>query len=143
LAYRLLGNAHEDVLTAFETYLKTVFKYLIKCNLPERANELTTKKHISTKCQNIDRARSLYEDLSVDPFGSLVEEDLEFLRINIGKRHVIGHNLSMADDAYADAFESAQPGRTVGLLGEEIKRFAEVCSAVIEDLEGHLALTAP
>jgi hypothetical protein len=29
LAYRLMGNAHEDVLTAFEATLKTVYLYKV------------------------------------------------------------------------------------------------------------------
>jgi hypothetical protein len=34
LAYRLMGNAHEDVLTAFETALKTVLRHLVRQFLP-------------------------------------------------------------------------------------------------------------
>lgn len=30
LAYRILGNAHEDVVTAFETYLKTAYRFLVR-----------------------------------------------------------------------------------------------------------------
>lgn len=33
LAYRLLGNAHEDVLTAFETYLKTTHRWFRRRDL--------------------------------------------------------------------------------------------------------------
>src|SRR5258706_442999 len=30
LSYRLLGNAHEDILTAYETAQKTVYQYLVR-----------------------------------------------------------------------------------------------------------------
>ncbi len=62
-------------------------------------------------------------------------EDLDFLQLNIEERHVVGYNLSMADEAYSQAVSSKQPGQTVELLADEIIRFAEVCGTVITRLE--------
>lgn len=131
LAYRLLGNAHEDVLTVFETYLKTIFRFLVKNRLPEQARMLSAKKMVGNKFQNVERGRELFAKVDLDPYDSLPEADLNFLRLNIEKRHVIGHNLSMADDTYFEAAQSEQPGQTVPLLAEEILRFAEICGMVI------------
>lgn len=138
LAYRLLGNAHEDVLTAFETYQKVVYRHLVSKRLSDQAAELRTKKAIGNRFQNIERARELWRNLELDPFAILSEVDLDKLQLNIEKRHVVGHNLSMADEAYAEAAkagEREQPGRTVQLLGDDITTFAGLCSRVIEQLE--------
>ncbi len=135
LAYRLLGNAHEDVLTAFETYLKMIYRFLVKKRLPQDAEKLCSKKAIGNRFQNIARGRELFANVGIDPYAGLEEFNLGFLRLNIEKRHVIGHNLSMADDAYAEAAKTEQPGQTVRLLGEEITRFADICKAVVVRLE--------
>jgi len=135
LAYRLLGNAHEDVLTVFETYLKTIYRFLLKRRLPEDAPKLSKKSTIGNRFQNIERGRSLFCNIGSEPYSQLTQEDLDFLQLNIEKRHVVGHNLSMADEAYSQAVSSEQPGQTVKLLADEIIRFAEVCGTVVTRLE--------
>ncbi len=135
LAYRLMGNAHEDVLTAFETALKTVYRYLVRQHRPAQAVELLSK---ITIFQNIDRVRKYFEILAIDPFSRLTGGDLAFLTINIQKRHVIGHNLGIADEHYFQLAQDKQPGETVRLLGEEINRFAAICLNVISTLEDWL-----
>lgn len=134
-AYRLMGNAHEDVLTAFETALKTIYHHLVRERLPDRAQELLGKKAVGNAFQNIQRGRARFEDLGVDPFAVLSEEDRELLRLNIEKRHVIGHNLGIVDEHYVELTQSDQPGETVRLIGGEIERFAALCLQVVFDLE--------
>ena len=136
LSYRILGNAHEDVLTAFETYQKTFYKYEIrkKYSLDER-EKLGSKAAIGNRFQNVDRAKQLYRNLNMGPFTILSPEELELLRSNIEKRHIIGHNLSMADETYSDTGKSEQPGTTVEILAEEINQFALTAKIVILELE--------
>jgi hypothetical protein len=100
LSYRILGNAHEDVLTAYETYIKTIYKYLVhkKYSLDE-AEKMVTKQVIGNRFQNIQRGQELFRKIGLELYGSLSPEDLEFLEININTRHVIGHNLSLVDEA--------------------------------------------
>jgi hypothetical protein len=138
IAYRLMGNAHEDVLTAFETMLKTVYRYLVRRHLPDQAAKLCVKKAIGNAFQNTDRCRARFAPLGIDPFASLSEDDLAFLALNIEKRHVIGHNLGIADEHYVELTQSDQPGQTVRLIGDEIGRFADTCLAVIAALEAPL-----
>ncbi len=77
LAYRLMGNAHEDVLTAFETALKAVYRHLILGRFPQQAAELRTKKAIGNAFQSVDRGRGKFERFRIDPFavlsGAMVE----------------------------------------------------------------------
>lgn len=138
LAYRLMGNAHEDVLTAFETALKAVYRHLVRKALPEEAAVLCGKKEIGTAFQNVDRAREKFGRFGLDPFGSLDPNALETLRIDIQKRHVIGHNLGLADDHYVELTQQEQPGETVALIGGEVRRFGDLCLAVVCGLEEHL-----
>ena len=136
LAYRLLGNAHEDVLTVFETYLKTIYRFLVKGQLPsEKAKKLVTKQAIGNRFQNIERGRELFNNIGVDPFDCLSSDNLDILRLNIEKRHVVGHNLSVADEAYVAVTQSEQPGRTVNLLANEINQFAEISLSIVLRLE--------
>ena len=137
-AYRLMGNAHEDVLTAFETALKTLYRHLVRERLPDKAEGLLKKKQIGNAFQNIERGRSLFERIGIDPFHVLSEGDLGLLRLNIEKRHVIGHNLGIADEHYVELTQSDQPGETVRLIGGEIERFADLCLRVVLDLERSL-----
>jgi hypothetical protein len=138
LAYRLLGNAHEDVLTAFEATLKAVYCHLIRRDLPDQAEKLCAKRGVGNAFQNISRARELFGKLNIDPFAALSAEDLGFLRLNIQKRHVIGHNLGIADEHYAELMQEEQPGETVRILGGEIARFADVCIQAVVALEENL-----
>ena len=135
LAYRIMGNAHEDVVTAFETTLKTVYRHLVRRDIPERAHSLCAKKKIGNAFQNIERTRNRFERLHIDPFDILSDEDLENMALNFEKRHVIGHNLGIADEHYAALTESDQLGETVRLIGEDTGRFADNCLAVIGGLE--------
>ena len=139
LAYRLMGNAHEDVLTAFETTMKTVYRYLIRARLPQEFESLCSEKTIRNAFQNIERGHKLFAKLDIDPFAEIAPDDLGFLRINIQKRHVVGHNLGIVDQSYAELTQEEQPGETVALLGAEIERFARICLQVIARIEHHLA----
>ena len=135
LAFRLMGNAHEDVVTAFETTLKTVYRHLVRRDMSEQAVELCGKKAIGNAFQNIGRARQKFASLGIDPFAVLSEEALSHMALNVEKRHVIGHNLGIADEHYVALTQSDQPGETVSLIGGDTGRFADNCLAVIAGLE--------
>jgi len=131
LSYRLLGNAHEDVLTAFEATLKTVYLFGI-ANRPEGAPAV---KPVANDFQNLERAEKRFKDLDFNPFDGLGEDDLATLRLNIQKRHIIGHNLGVVDAKFAEHANEARIGETVHLVGDDIKRFAAICQAVIDRLD--------
>lgn len=138
LGYRLLGNAHEDVLTAFEMTLKTVYRHLVKHGLPERAALLCSKKEIGNAFQNIERAQEKYSALGMNPFASVEQGEISTLRRCIQKRHVVGHNLGIADEHYTELTQGEQPGESIELVGAEISRFADICMKVIAELDSYL-----
>ncbi|MGY3138338.1 hypothetical protein ACVWZM_009020 [Bradyrhizobium sp. USDA 4501] len=135
LAYRMMGNAHEDVLTAFEATLKTV--YLHKATTREPAAADT--KSVGNAFQSIDRGRKHFGEFDFDPFGSLTPEALAVLTLNIQKRHVIGHNLGVADAKFAEHAGEARLGETVPLVGDDILQFAAICQLVIDNIDAWLA----
>jgi hypothetical protein len=136
LAYRLLGNAHEDVLTAFEATLKAVYlngKAQVGVNpLPKVGNDF----------QNVDKARKRYGELGIDPLVDLTDAEMAALKLNIQKRHIIGHNLGVVDDKFATHASDAKVGETVHLVGEDIRQFAAVSQKVVDALDTWLGGTA-
>jgi hypothetical protein len=137
-AYRLMGNAHEDVLTAFEATLKTVHTHLVRTHLLEQTEKLTGKKAVGNAFQNVERGREVFARIGLDPFDKLTDNEIDHIRLNIQKRHVLGHNLGMADEHYARFAEDHEPGETVTIIGEDIQHFADQCFKVIEYLEDSL-----
>jgi hypothetical protein len=129
----------QDVLTAFETALKTVYRYLVREHRPGPAAELLSSKLVF---QKIDRIREHFAVLDIDPFSAVTPADLELLTLNIQKRHVIGHNLGIADEHYTQFAQGEQPGETVALLGDDINRFADGCLKVVIQLEAWLLPSA-
>ncbi len=134
LAYRLLGNAHEDVVTALESYLKTTFRFLVRQRTPEQYQALCSKKAIGTSFQNIEKGRAQFAKLGLDPYAHIGEDDLTALQLNIEKRHIIGHNLGVIDENYAKNAANETTGETVELLASDTKKFADICMIVINRL---------
>jgi hypothetical protein len=136
LSFRLLGNAHEDVVTALETYLKAAYRHLVKQRFSnDDANRLISAKSIGNAFQNMARAREKFESLQLDPYEMLDDDDFAYLRVNIEKRHVLGHNLGLADERYSEIDTTEQPGQTVVLLVEEVARFAQLAARVVGAVE--------
>ncbi|UYN96071.1 MAG: hypothetical protein KIT25_03760 [Enhydrobacter sp.] len=130
LAYRLLGNAHEDVLTSFEATLKAVFLYGCTAATPS-----IEPPAIRNDFQNVNRGRQQFAKLGFDPFATLTVDDLATLELNIQKRHVIGHNLGIIDAKFAEHSEDARTGETVHLVGEDIREFATLARKVVDGLD--------
>jgi len=129
LAYRLLGNAHEDVLTAFEATLKAVYVY---GKTRAGANPLPK---VGNDFQNVDKTFQRFRELNLNPFEELTEPEMAALRLNIQKRHIIGHNLGVVDDKFAIHANDAKVGETVHLVGEDIRQFAAISQKVIDRLD--------
>jgi hypothetical protein len=134
-AYRLLGDAHENVVTALETYLKHVYRFVVGHRFPEEAEKRCSKEAIGNAFQNIAKARKLFAPLGLDPFASLSAADVGWIEASIAKRHVLGHNLGMADAAYVCKGGGEAPGQTVRLGTQDVLRFANLAAAVVHGLE--------
>ncbi|TFI58417.1 hypothetical protein E2493_09790 [Sphingomonas parva] len=133
LAYRLLGNAHEDVLTAFEATLKTVYLFGREAAFPG-----DPVANIGNAFQNVERGQKQFAELGFNPFDVLEDEELAALKLNIQKRHVIGHNLGVIDAKFADLSGEAGIGETVHLVGEDTRAFAIIAQKVVDGIDGWL-----
>lgn len=131
LAYRLLGNAHEDVLTAFEATLKTVYLYKVSLRGPDAPSARPGKNAF----QNVEHGQKRFAELDFDPFATLGKAELKMLALNIQKRHVIGHNLGVVDAKFTEHAADARLGETVHLVGEDIRQFAELADQVVKRLD--------
>lgn len=129
LAYRLLGNAHEDVLTAFEATLKTVYLHKIDRRQVEKF------KPVRNDFQNVEIARKRFTELGIDPFVGLTEDELDTLKLNIQKRHVIGHNLGVVDEKFAEHANESRIGETIRLLSVDVKVFTSLAQKVVDNLD--------
>ncbi len=134
LAYRLLGNAHEDVLTAFEATLKTV--YLQLC--AQQGSDAPEIKRVTNDFQNVARARARFSQFEFDPFDELDAGCLGTLELNIQKRHIIGHNLGIVDEKFAEHAVEARVGETVRLIGDDVRAFAAISQLVVDRLDARL-----
>jgi hypothetical protein len=135
LAYRLLGNAHEDVLTAFEATLKAVYLHKAATR-PAGSPEV---KPVGNAFQNIARGQKRFGEFAFDSYGTLLPDALAVLTLNIQKRHVIGHNLGVADAAFAEHAADARLGETVPLVGGDILQFGEIAQMVVNSIDAWLA----
>lgn len=131
LVYRLLGNAHEDVLTAFEATLKAVYLY----GMAFRGKTADDFKPIGNDFQNVERGQRRYADLGFDPYAVLDGKALASLKLNIQKRHIIGHNLGVMDAKFVAHDDKAKVGETVRLVADDVIAFADSCQRVVEALD--------
>ncbi len=96
-------------------------------------------KPVGNAFQNIERGRKRFTEFDFDPFGSLTSDALAVLTLNIQKRHVIGHNLGVADAMFAEHAGEARLGETVPLVGDDILQFAGIGQLVVDNIDGWLA----
>ena len=134
LAYRLLGNAHEDVLTAYEATLKTVYLH----GMASQGLTGSGFKPAGNDFQNVEKGRRRYADLGLDPYGVLDADALKLLKLNIQKRHIIGHNLGVMDEKFVAHDGKAKVGETVRLVAKDVIAFAESCQRVVDALDAWL-----
>ena len=131
LAYRLLGNAHEDVLTAFETYLKLIHRFLARRRFAKADAAQFAKRNGGNTFQNVEKAKRAFSELHLAPFDVLEPAEEAHLRLQIEKRHVIGHNLGLADDKYIRLSGQHEEGENVTVLGEDVVRFGGIAFKVV------------
>ncbi|MCH8990909.1 MAG: hypothetical protein IIA44_04045 [Acidobacteria bacterium] len=133
--WRLLGNAHEDVLTALETYLKVVYRFVVDQRYSGDERERLLKRGDGNAFQSQGRAAERYSDLGIELVRDLAESERRLLDVYVHTRHVIGHNLGLVDRRFAGRTERGQEGETVPLVVDDVQRFAAVARRIVAGLE--------
>lgn len=136
-ASRRLANAHEDVATAVEAHLKAVFGLVVRHRLTAAEADAVLMK-VGNDFQNVDRARAQLSRFSFDPFGDLSAGDLSFFLVMMSKRHVVAHNLGIADAKYVDKVGDGKPGTNVALAPQDILRFVDLLRRIVRRCETQL-----
>lgn len=139
ISYRLLANAHEDSLTALETALRAVHRYIVINKFPDKIVEL---EKLGNAFQNIEKAEKKFRELNIELLEGLSKAEKEALEKAIQKRHVIGHNLGLADEKYIRVAGDAKVGRNVPVLAQEIEEFTNLCARLIHSIERGLVYVA-
>ena len=139
VSYRLLANAHEDALTALETTLKAIYRHIVITSFPEKVSELVK---IGNSFQNLEKTEEKFRELNIALLAVLSKNDREQMHKAIQKRHVIGHNLGLADEKYIRVVDDAQVGRNVPVLAHEIEQFTSLCAKLIHSIEKELGYGA-
>lgn len=135
MRWRLLGNAHEDVLTALETYLKVVHRFIVEQRYSGAERGRLLRRGGGNVFQNPDRAAERYKDLGIDLLADLDEDERRLLDVYVHTRHVIGHNLGLVDQRFTETTERGEEGQTVPLVAGDVRRFAAVAGHLIASLE--------
>ena len=127
--YRLLGNAHEDILTSFETYLKNIFYFIAE------VKNIIQDKTKTKVFQNLGKIEKFYQEINIDPFILITNDEKEKLKRYIEIRHVIGHNLSITDEKFVSKFSNYSEGMNVSISENEVLEFVMICEKVVVFLE--------
>jgi hypothetical protein len=131
---KLLANALEDVVSFWEGYLKALYRYAVRRRYdPERATEL--ERHIGTTFQRLSGATERFaKDLDIDLLVHLTPEDVEVLTLVFNKRHVLTHNLGLADERFLMQTQTDlqhQVGQEIEITREETLRALDIVSDVL------------
>ena len=95
---QMIGNALEDVVSLFETFLKHIYQYEAKKKLPKDKSKVKMKK-VRNSFQRIEGAQKLWkDDIGFDLYTDMHPKDKIFLEDQYLKRHVLTHNLGLIDN---------------------------------------------
>ena len=132
LSYRLIANGHEDVVTAMEAILKTVFNYLRKnyvADMPQPRGAIFQKLNLAGK---------EFIKLKVNLFTYSDESAVARMQDNLQRRHLIGHNLGIVDEKFKDFDEGAAVGKTVDVSADGVRQFLADVRSMVQSLEDAL-----
>ena len=129
-AHRRLTDAQENLVTVTETFLKTVFVFVVRSRLDAEEAAKTIGK-MGVAFQNVERGRKEFAPFNVDPYSTIEDADLEFMAGMMSKRHVVTHNLGMVDEKLVAQTGQGRPGRNIAVSAEDISRFFDLLERVI------------
>jgi hypothetical protein len=133
-AERRLANVHEDMVSVTEKFLRTIFEFVVQRRHDEVEAEKILKK-VGTAFQNMARGKKLFESLDIDPFDGIAEEDLAFMQDMLSKRHIVTHNLGLADEKYVSQTGEGRPGRNVSVSVNNIQRYLDLFAQSVRHCE--------
>ncbi len=131
----MLGNALEDTVSLFETFLKHIYQYEIKKKLSKEDAESKIKK-IRNTFQRIEGAEQLFKgDLGIDLYSALKPQDKSFLEEQFLKRHVLTHNLGLVDKKYQEKAKTYErQGAELEISEGDVKKTLSLVTEIVEKI---------
>lgn len=132
---RLIENALEDVISLWEGYLKAIYRHNIRQYFsPTQVERL--EQTVGTTFQRIDGAVERYRrDLNVDLLAPLDSHQIDFLKEQFQKRHILTHNLGLADERFlAQAGKNIRVGQEILVDDQDTLRSLHIVMQVLRNL---------
>lgn len=131
---QMIGNALEDVVSLFETFLKHIYHYEIKKKLPKEEAESKIKK-IRNTFQRIEGAERLFtNDLGINLYSHINPQDKRFLEEQFLKRHVLTHNLGLIDKKYQEKAKTYErQGAELEIKQEDVHKALQIVMDILNN----------
>jgi len=129
---QMVGNALEDMVGLFETFLKHIYTYEIKRRLSSEVAETKITK-IRGNFQQLEGAETLFlEDLEFALLAKCDQKDRAFLQDQFLKRHVLTHNLGLIDKKYIEKAQAyKKQGEELDIEPGDVLRALELVKDII------------
>lgn len=135
---QVIGNALEDVISLFESFLKYIYQYEIRKRYSHEEAEQKISK-IRVNFQRLGGAEECFlNDFAFDIFKECSTDNKPFLQEQFLKRHVITHNFGLIDKKYLVQAQSYQkPGAELDIEISDVLRALEIVKRIIESVTNH------
>lgn len=129
---QMVGNALEDVIGLFETFLKHIYQHEIKRRFSKEKAETKLAK-IRGNFQRLEGAETLFsEDLGFALFAECNQKDRIFLQEQFLKRHVLIHNLGLIDRKYIEKAQAyKKQGEELDIKPIDVLRALEIVEGIV------------
>lgn len=136
-AERRLANIQEDAISVTEKFFRTIYEFILRRRCDVAEVEMKLKK-VGNAFQSLARGRKLFDALEIDPCEGIWDEDMEFLQNMMAKRHVVTHNLGLADEKYVSQIGEGRTGRNVPVSASDIRRYFTLLEQIVGHCEGSI-----
>lgn len=137
---KLVERSLDMLVTAFETYCKTVYIERMKQKDPNvDVAYLQTK--VKNAFQNLKRGNGLYSrELGINFLQRLTQEELAFTLKSFQKRHVLVHNSGIIDSRYVELTgeDSNLIGKRLTINKKEVVRLTNILNSIVDYVEASI-----
>lgn len=134
---KLVERSLDMLVTAFETYCKSVYIELVK-KKDLTVDMVYVQKKVKNVFQNLRRGNNLFvHDIGINFLQHLAEEELEFVLKSFQKRHVFLHNSGIIDAKYVKVTGEDRNliGKKLTIRRDEIERLTNILDGIVTHID--------